>query len=71
VLARWKVHFEEHLNEGSESEQPTLLVDLRDDEVVIDLPSHEETEEALKYLKNNKGIRRGFYRGRTVEKRWT
>jgi hypothetical protein len=23
VLARWKEHFEEHLNEGSESEQPT------------------------------------------------
>jgi hypothetical protein len=23
VLAKWKEHFEEHLNEGSESEQPT------------------------------------------------
>jgi hypothetical protein len=23
VLARWKEHFEEHLNEGSETEQPT------------------------------------------------
>jgi hypothetical protein len=31
VLARWKEHFEEHLNEGSESEQPTRPVDLRDD----------------------------------------
>jgi hypothetical protein len=52
MLARWKEHFEEHLNEGSESEQPT--VDLRDDGVDIDLPSHEEIEEALKYLKYNK-----------------
>jgi hypothetical protein len=37
VLARWKEHFEEHLNEGSESEQPTRPVDLRDDGVDIDL----------------------------------
>jgi hypothetical protein len=31
-------------------------------------------EEALKYLKNNKAAgapRRGFYRDRAVEKRWT
>jgi hypothetical protein len=42
VLARWKEHFEEHLNEGSESEQPTRPVDLRDDGVDIDLPSREE-----------------------------
>jgi hypothetical protein len=54
VLARWKEHFEEHLNEGSESEQPTRSVDLRDDGVDIDLPSREEKEGALKYLKNNK-----------------
>jgi hypothetical protein len=54
VLARWKEHFEELLNEGSESEQPTRLVDLRDDGVDIDLPSREEIERALKYLKNNK-----------------
>jgi hypothetical protein len=47
-------NFEEHLNEGSESEQPTRPVDLRDDGVDIDLPRLEETEEALKYLKNNK-----------------
>jgi hypothetical protein len=47
VLARWKVHFEEHLNEGSE-------IDLRDDRVDIDLLSREEREGALKYLKNNK-----------------
>jgi hypothetical protein len=33
VMARWKENFEEHLNEGSESEQPTRQVDLRDDEV--------------------------------------
>jgi hypothetical protein len=51
VLARWKEHFEEHLNEGSESEQP---VDLKDDRVYIDLPSREEIERALKYRKNNK-----------------
>jgi uncharacterized protein with WD repeat len=31
VLARWKEYFEEHLNEGSETEQPTRPVDLRDD----------------------------------------
>jgi hypothetical protein len=42
------------LNEGSESEQPTRPVDLRDDGVDIDLPSCEEIEEALKNLKNNK-----------------
>jgi hypothetical protein len=35
VLARWKKHFEEHLNEGPESEQPTRPVDLRDDGVDI------------------------------------
>jgi hypothetical protein len=39
VLARWKEYFEEHLNEGSESEQPTRPVKLRDDGVDIDLPS--------------------------------
>jgi hypothetical protein len=54
VLARWKEHFEEHLTEGSESEQPTRPVDLRDDRVDIDLPSREEIEGALKYLKNDK-----------------
>jgi hypothetical protein len=42
------------LNEGSESEQPTRPVDLRDDGVDIDLPSREQTDRALKYLKNNK-----------------
>jgi hypothetical protein len=47
VLAGWKEHFEEHLNEGSESEQPTRPADLRDDGVYIDLPSREEIEEAL------------------------
>jgi hypothetical protein len=67
VLARWKEHFQEHLNEGSDSEQPTRPVALRDDGVDIDLPSREEIEGALKYFKS----RRGFYRGRTVEKRWT
>jgi hypothetical protein len=36
VLARWKKKFEEHLNEGSESEQSTRPVDLRDDGVDID-----------------------------------
>jgi hypothetical protein len=54
VLARWKKQFEEHLNEGSKSEQPTSPVDLRDDEIDIDLPSREEIEGAQKYLKNNK-----------------
>jgi hypothetical protein len=41
VLAGWKEPFEEHLNEGSESEQPTRPVNLRNDEVDIDLPSRE------------------------------
>jgi hypothetical protein len=54
VLARWKEHFEEQLIEGSESEQPTRPVDLRYDEVDIDLPSREKIEGALKYLNNNK-----------------
>jgi hypothetical protein len=39
------------LNEGSESEQPTRPVDLGDNKVDIDLPSREEIEGALKYLK--------------------
>jgi hypothetical protein len=43
----------EHLHEGSESEQPTCPVDLRDDEADIDLPRREEIKGALKYLKNN------------------
>jgi hypothetical protein len=54
VLSRWKEHFEEHLNEGSESEQPTRPVNLRDDGVYIDLPDREEIEGALKFQKNNK-----------------
>jgi hypothetical protein len=57
VLASWKEkeHSEEkHLNKGAVSEQPTWPVDLRDDGVDIDLPSREEIEGALKYLKNNK-----------------
>jgi hypothetical protein len=54
VLARWKEHFEEHLNEGSESDQPIRPVDLRDDGVDIDLPSREEIEGAPKHLKNKK-----------------
>jgi hypothetical protein len=56
VLARWKEHFEKHLNAGSELEQPTRPVDLRDDGFDIDLPSREEIEGALKYLKNNKAV---------------
>jgi hypothetical protein len=54
VLATWKEHFEEHLNEGSKLEQPTRPVDLRDDGVDLDLPSREEIGGVLKYLKNNK-----------------
>jgi hypothetical protein len=54
VLARLKEHYEDYLNEGSEEEQPTRPVDLRDDGVDIDLPSREEIDGALKYLKNNK-----------------
>ena len=54
VLSRWKEHFEQHLNDGAVQDQPTDEVDLRDDGVVTDLPSREEVEGALKYLKNNK-----------------
>jgi hypothetical protein len=55
VLAKWKEHFEEHLNEGSKTEQPTRPVGLRDDDGIdIDLPSRDEIEGAVKYLKNNK-----------------
>jgi hypothetical protein len=42
VLARWKEHFEELLNDGSKSEQPAGPVDLRDNGVDIDLPSRED-----------------------------
>jgi hypothetical protein len=52
VLAGWKEHFDEHLNEGSEPEQPTRPVDLRDDGV--DLRSRKEIEGALKYLKTTR-----------------
>jgi hypothetical protein len=51
VLATWKEHFQEHLNEGSEWEQLTRPVDFRDDGVDMDLPSREEIEGALNYLK--------------------
>ena len=54
VLSRWKEHFEEHLNEGAEQDQPPAQVELREDGVVIDLPRREEIEEALKYLKQYK-----------------
>jgi hypothetical protein len=41
VLARWTEHFEENLNKGSKSEQPTRSVNLRDNgvDIEIDLPS--------------------------------
>jgi hypothetical protein len=71
VLARWKEHFEEYLNEGSESEQPTRPVDLRDYGVDIDLPSHEEIEGAVEIPEKQQGSQRGFYRCRAVEERWT
>jgi hypothetical protein len=54
VLAGWKEYFEEHLNEGSKLEQPSRSVDLRDDGVDIDLPTREDIEGTLKYLKNSK-----------------
>jgi hypothetical protein len=57
VLARWKEHFEEHLNEGSESELPTCLVDLREDGVDIDLPSREEIEIKINKLMTPQSLR--------------
>jgi hypothetical protein len=56
VLVRWKEYFEEHLNEGSEFEQLTRPVNLRQDGVDIDLPSRKEIEGVLKFLKNNKAV---------------
>jgi hypothetical protein len=52
----------------TESEQPTRPVDLRDDGVDIVMPSREEIEGALKYLKNNKArdiqsLRQNYIRG--------
>jgi hypothetical protein len=69
VLVRWKEQFEENLNEGPELEQPTCPVHLRDDGVDIDLPSREEIEGGAVIPENQQGSRRGFYRGRAVEKR--
>jgi hypothetical protein len=71
VLVRWKEHFEEHLNEGSASEQPTRSVELRDDGVDIDLPSREEIERALKYLKNNKATGADSIAAELLKKWWT
>jgi hypothetical protein len=71
VLARWKEHFEEHLNKGSESEQSTRPVNLRDHGVDIDLPSREKIERGAEIPEKQQGRKRGFYRGRAVEKRWT
>jgi hypothetical protein len=42
------------LNEREECDQQSDQVELRDDGVDMDLPSREEIESALKYLKNNK-----------------
>jgi hypothetical protein len=60
VLAGWKDHCEEHLNEGSESEQPTRPVDLRDCGVDIDLPHREEIVGA-EIPEKQQSSRRGFY----------
>jgi hypothetical protein len=48
VLAGWKEHFKQHLNERFKSKQPTRPVDLRDDGV------DKEKEGELKYMKNKK-----------------
>jgi hypothetical protein len=49
--------------------ETTNQLDLRDDGVVIDLPSSEAKEGALKFLKKQLSSRRGLYRCRAVEKR--
>jgi DNA anti-recombination protein RmuC len=67
MLARWKEHFEEHLNKSSESEQSTRPVNLRDDGVDIDLPSLEDIE-GLKYLKNNKAAGADFLAAELLKK---
>jgi hypothetical protein len=62
VLSSWKDYVEQHLNECAvagkvaEQDQPPDLVDLRDDEVEIDLSSRDKLEEVLKYLKNRNGL---------------
>jgi hypothetical protein len=53
VLPKKKENFEEPLTEGAETEQLTRPIDLRDDGNDINLPSRQEIEGALKYLKNN------------------
>jgi hypothetical protein len=70
VLARWKEHFEEHLNE---SEQPTRPVDLRDDGVDIDLPSREEIEGVLKphLLDALHAVIQQAWTSETLPKSWT
>jgi hypothetical protein len=60
VLSRRKEFFEQHLNNGAAAgggvahNQPSDLVELRDDGVKIDLLSRKEIHRALNILKNNK-----------------
>jgi hypothetical protein len=56
VLARWKEHFEVHLNAGSESKQSTRPVDLRDDGI----------DRGAEISENQQSSRRGFYRGQYI-----
>jgi hypothetical protein len=54
VLSKWKVYFEQHLNESFEEEPHTNQEPTRDIYVIFDLPSLDEIVEAIKYLKDIK-----------------
>jgi hypothetical protein len=54
VLSIWKEYFEQHLNESSEDEPHTHQDPLRENDVIINLPSRGEIVEDIKYLKDNK-----------------
>jgi hypothetical protein len=48
MLSRWKEYFEQHLNESSEEEPHTNQEPPRENDVIIDLPSRNETVEDIK-----------------------
>jgi hypothetical protein len=53
VLSRWKEYFEQHLNECSEEEPHANQEPPTENDVIIDLPSHDIIVEAIEYLKGN------------------
>jgi hypothetical protein len=59
VLSRWKEYFEQHLNESSEEEQHANHEPLRENDVIIDLPSRDEIDETKKILERQKLLKSG------------